>query len=159
MSLWWMGQLWHSYRHFREVNMGAQNFESRYSRHLTLNGFGSAAQERLAAANVLVVGAGGLGCPALQYLAAAGVGEIGIIDDDTIALSNLQRQVLYTTADVGEKKAAVAAARLLAINPEITVTAYERRLDNENALKLIGKYDVIVDGTDNFATMLLTAIC
>ncbi len=135
--------------------MGGQDFDIRYSRQLSLKGFGPIAQEQLAKARVLVVGAGGLGCPALQYLAAAGLGEIGIVDDDTIDLSNLQRQVLYTTADVGKKKAAVAALRLLAINPEIKVTPYELRVDNGNALKLFNSYDIIVDGTDNFATRYL----
>lgn len=130
-------------------------FNNRYSRHVLLKGFGAAAQEKLLAAKVLVIGAGGLGCPALQYLAAAGVGLIGIVDDDIVSLSNLQRQVIYKASDVGQKKASIAAARMLELNPGIKVVPYVLRLDTTNALKLFSEYDIIVDGTDNFATRYL----
>ncbi|MFQ3226606.1 MAG: molybdopterin/thiamine biosynthesis adenylyltransferase/rhodanese-related sulfurtransferase [Lentimonas sp.] len=127
----------------------------RYQRHLTLPGFGEAAQLKLKAARVLIVGAGGLGCPALQYLAAAGVGTLGIVDDDRVSRSNLQRQILYTDADVGEMKVAVAAERLMAMNPDIRCVRHAIRLTVENALELIGQYDLVLDGSDNFATRYL----
>lgn len=135
--------------------MAMKSTKDRYSRHIMLKGFGASAQAKLSAAKVLVVGAGGLGCPTLQYLAAAGVGEIGIVDDDIIALSNLQRQVLYQTQEVGQKKATVAARRLLELNPDIRVIAHLVRVDTSNALDLMEGYDIIVDGTDNFATRYL----
>jgi adenylyltransferase/sulfurtransferase len=131
--------------------MAGDLFE-RYNRQTILQGWGFPAQECLQKARVLVLGAGGLGCPALQYLAAAGVGHIGIIDFDVIELSNLQRQTLYTTAEIGMKKADCAAERIIAINPEITVTSIPVRLTASNAIKLIRGYDVVLDGTDNFAT-------
>lgn len=104
---------------------------------------------------MLVIGAGALGCPVLSYLAAAGVGTIGIVEPDTVELSNLHRQVLYTTADIGEPKALVAKKRLEAMNPEITVVAYTNFLSPENALELIRPYSIVVDGTDNFPTRYL----
>lgn len=128
---------------------------ARYQRHLTLPGFGAEAQGKLKRARVLVIGAGGLGCPALQYLAAAGVGALGIIDDDVVARSNLQRQVLFTEADVGRLKAEVAAERLRAMNPLITCHARTCRLSADNALELFEGYDVILDGSDNFPTRYL----
>lgn len=124
----------------------------RYLRHLTLPGFGEAAQLRLKSASVLVVGAGGLGCPVLQYLSAAGVGRIGIVDDDVVSRSNLQRQILYTEADLGASKAESAAARLRAMNPDIRCEVHAMRLDADNAEALCRDYDLVVDGTDNFAT-------
>lgn len=127
----------------------------RYSRHLLMNEIGLKGQERLKQASVLVVGAGGLGCPALQYLAAAGVGRIGIIDDDVVDETNLQRQVLFTTKDVGRKKAKVATEQLQAMNPFITVECYEERLTNSNALAIFPNYDIVLDGTDNFSTRYL----
>ena len=127
----------------------------RYQRHLTLPGFGEVAQLKLKAARVLIIGAGGLGCPALQYLAAAGVGTLGIVDDDRVSRSNLQRQILYADADVGQVKAVAAAARLTAMNPDIKCVAHATRLTVENALKLIGQYDLVLDGSDNFATRYL----
>jgi len=130
------------------MDKGKKN--ERYDRQLSLKGFGAAAQAQLSNARVLVVGAGGLGCPALQYLAAAGVGHIGIVDDDIISLSNLQRQVLYQTADVGKKKAKVAAERLRLLNPDISIYVYLQFVDTSNALELFREYDIIVDGTDNF---------
>jgi molybdopterin/thiamine biosynthesis adenylyltransferase/rhodanese-related sulfurtransferase len=127
----------------------------RYQRHLTLPGFGEASQLKLKAARVLIIGAGGLGCPALQYLAAAGVGTLGIVDDDRVSRSNLQRQILYTDADVGLMKAEVASERLVAMNPDITGVPHATRLTVENALELIGDYDVVLDGSDNFPTRYL----
>ena len=119
---------------------------------MILQGFGAAAQQQLAAAKVVVIGAGGLGCPALQYLAAAGVGTIGIVDDDVVSLSNLHRQVLYVTADVGLPKAERAASRLKALNSDIVIIPYQVRLQKENAFELICKYDFVIDGTDNFSS-------
>jgi adenylyltransferase/sulfurtransferase len=127
----------------------------RYQRHLSLPGFGLAAQERLKAGKVLVVGAGGLGCPALLYLAAAGVGRIVVVDCDSVEASNLQRQVLYTEEDIGQSKAAVAARRLRALNSLVDVVAVAERLRRENALELIAACDVVIDGSDNFATRYL----
>ena len=127
----------------------------RYQRHLSLPGFGEAAQLKLKAARVLIVGAGGLGCPALQYLTAAGVGALGIIDDDRVNRSNLQRQILYTDADVGKLKADAAAERLIAMNPDITCVPHPTRLTTSNALKIISDYDVVLDCSDNFPTRYL----
>jgi molybdopterin/thiamine biosynthesis adenylyltransferase/rhodanese-related sulfurtransferase len=127
----------------------------RYQRHLGLAGFGPAAQEKLRAASVLVIGAGGLGCPALLYLAAAGVGRIVLLDPDTVDVSNLQRQILYTTADAGQPKALAAAARLRALNPHITVEAHVARFTRVNALDLVWSVDLVLDGSDNFATRYL----
>jgi len=124
----------------------------RYNRQILLKQFGEAGQQKLLQAKVLVVGAGGLGCPVLQYLAAAGVGTIGIIDDDIVALSNLHRQVLYTVHDIGLPKTERAALILRQLNPEITVIAYNERLTRHNALDIIPAFDIIVDGTDNFST-------
>jgi molybdopterin/thiamine biosynthesis adenylyltransferase/rhodanese-related sulfurtransferase len=128
----------------------------RYRRHLTLPEIGLEGQQRLLSSSVLLVGAGGLGCPAAQYLAAAGVGRLGLIDDDIVAASNLQRQILYATADVGRPKVEVAKERLSGLNPDVRVDAYQVRLDSRNALELFAEYDVIVDGTDNFPTRYLT---
>ena len=128
---------------------------ARYQRHLSLSGFGPEAQVKLQAARVLVIGAGGLGCPILLYLAAAGVGRLTIIDADTVDVSNLQRQVLFTTEDAGKSKAETAARRLSALNPCITITPMVARLTRSNALELISTHDVVVDGSDNFATRYL----
>lgn len=128
---------------------------ARYSRQLVMSEIGAAGQERLAAARVLVVGAGGLGCPVLQYLAGAGIGTIGIIDPDTADISNLQRQTLYKTSDAGLPKAAVAKERILQLNPEIIVNSYPEELTAKNVLGLFSGYDIIVDGTDNFAAKFL----
>jgi adenylyltransferase/sulfurtransferase len=127
----------------------------RYSRHFVLPGFGKAGQEKLRAGSVLVVGAGGLGAPVLYYLAAAGVGRIGIADADVVSLSNLQRQILYVTADVGKQKAVAAAARIRMLNPEIEVVAITHKVDSANAIALISEHDVVVDATDNFPTRYL----
>lgn len=127
----------------------------RYSRHFSLSGFGKAGQEKLLKAKVLVIGAGGLGCPVLQYLAAAGVGTIGIADHDRISLSNLQRQTLYTTGEIGKLKSVTASKKLMALNPEITITAFTDEVMASNAWDLISGYDLVVDATDNFATRYL----
>ena len=127
----------------------------RYDRHIILDGFGRDAQMRLLGAKVLMVGAGGLGSPASMYLAAAGVGHIGIVDGDFVSVTNLQRQVLYTSDDIGLPKASVAAKRLKAMNPEVEVTTHEVYLNEQNALELIVQYDFIVEGTDNFASKYL----
>lgn len=127
----------------------------RYQRQTALKEFGTAAQEKLFHAKVLVIGAGGLGCPALQYLAAAGLGTIGIIDFDIVELSNLQRQTLYSVEDIGKSKAQTAADKLKVFNPDILFYIYNIKLDSENALEIISDYDVVIDGTDNFATRYL----
>jgi adenylyltransferase/sulfurtransferase len=127
----------------------------RFSRHLTLDEVGVGGQERLKAGRVLCVGAGGLGSPAALYLAAAGVGTIGLVDFDTVDVTNLQRQVLYTTTDIGRPKLNAASERLRAVNPHLNVETHAVRLDASNALPLISAYDVILDGTDNFAARYL----
>jgi sulfur-carrier protein adenylyltransferase/sulfurtransferase len=127
----------------------------RYSRHLLLPEVGVGGQKRLRRAKVLVVGAGGLGAPTSLYLAAAGVGEIGLVDFDTVDASNLQRQILYSTSDVGRPKLAAARARLEGLNPGVRVVAHEARLTSANALDVLRPYDVVVDGTDNFPTRYL----
>lgn len=126
-----------------------------YQRHLTLDGFGMQAQEKLKAASVLVVGAGGLGCPALQYLASAGVGRLGVVDDDSVEISNLQRQFLYSAEDVGEPKATVATVRLKKHNPNISFEPLCERLNEGNIRRIFEKYDLVVDGSDNFETRYL----
>ena len=129
---------------------------ARYARHMMLREIGGPGQKKLKQARVLVIGAGGLGAPALMYLAAAGVGTIGIVDDDKVDSSNLMRQVIHTSDRVGQAKVASAKAQMLAINPHITVATYEERLDAARARDLFTEYDVILDGTDNFATRYLT---
>lgn len=128
---------------------------ARYQRHLSLAGFGPVAQASLQRSRVLVIGAGGLGCPILLYLAAAGIGQLTIIDADTVDVSNLQRQILFTTADAGQPKAEVAAQRLRELNPCISITPHVGRLNRANALELIRAHDLVVDGSDNFATRYL----
>jgi sulfur-carrier protein adenylyltransferase/sulfurtransferase len=128
---------------------------ARYQRHLSLPGFGIEAQEKLRSASVLVVGAGGLGCPALLYLAAAGVGRIIVVDPDTVDLSNLQRQVLYSDADRGTLKVEAAARRLAALNPGVRIEPRPIRFDRGNAIDLVRSCDLVVDGSDNFATRYL----
>ena len=129
----------------------------RYSRHLTLAQFGPEGQRRLKNARVLVVGAGGLGAPALQYLAAAGVGTLGVVDDDVVSVSNLQRQVIHTVADVGRPKVDSAADAVARLNPLVTVRTHDTRLSTGNALEILGQYDLVLDGADNFATRYLVA--
>lgn len=125
---------------------------TRYARHLLLPELGRAGQERLRAARVLVVGAGGLGSPVLLYLAAAGVGTLGILDDDTVELTNLQRQIVHGTGDVGRSKVASAAERVADTNPYVDVIRHEERLTPASAHRLLTAYDIVVDGADNFAT-------
>jgi molybdopterin/thiamine biosynthesis adenylyltransferase/rhodanese-related sulfurtransferase len=126
--------------------------EERYSRQMILKGFGSAGQQKLFKAKVLVIGAGGLGCPILQYLAAAGVGTLGIVDHDVVELSNLHRQILYSVADVGRLKADCATEKLSLFNPHIQITSYPLELSNQNAALIMSKFDIVIDGSDNFPT-------
>ena len=127
----------------------------RYSRHIILQDVGGKGQLKLSKAKVLLIGAGGLGSPAGLYLAAAGIGTIGMVDGDIVDLSNLQRQILHTTATVGQPKVESGKRTLAAINPEITVNAYHQLVDADNILSLISAYDVILDGSDNFTTRFL----
>ena len=129
----------------------------RYARHIVLREIGGPGQAGLQRARVLVVGAGGLGAPALLYLAAAGVGTLGIVDDDTVSLSNLQRQVIHGTPDVGMPKVDSAAAAIRRTNPHVVVETHAARLTAANALDLIGRYDIVADGSDNFATRYLVS--
>lgn len=126
----------------------------RYARHLILKEIGGAGQARLLGAHVAVIGAGGIGSPAIQYLAAAGVGRLTVIDDDRVDLSNLQRQTLFGTADVGQLKAEAAVSAVAALNPDVTVSVVIERLTPANAAALIGTAEVVLDGCDNFATRL-----
>jgi molybdopterin/thiamine biosynthesis adenylyltransferase/rhodanese-related sulfurtransferase len=128
----------------------------RYSRHLILPEVGLAGQKKIKAASVLCIGAGGLGSPIAMYLAAAGIGKIGIVDFDTVDYSNLQRQILHTDADVGRSKAESAKETIRGINPNVEVVIHNTRISSENALDLIRPYDIVVDGTDNFPTRYLT---
>lgn len=129
----------------------------RYSRHILLDEIGGTGQAKLRAASVLIVGAGGLGSPLALYLAAAGVGRLGVVDADVVELSNLQRQIAHTTARLGQPKALSAAEAARAINPLVTVEPHVTRLEPENALALIGRYDIVCDATDNFATRYLVS--
>ena len=128
---------------------------SRYNRHIILSEIGQEGQDKISKAKVLVIGAGGLGCPILQYLTAAGVGTIGIIDFDVVELSNLQRQVLFGKSSLGKNKAIAAKARLEDLNDDISIIAYSEQLNYQNALELFHQYDIIVDGCDNFETRYL----
>ena len=133
---------------------------SRYNRHIILPQFGLAAQKKLKAARVLVVGSGGLGSPILLYLAAAGIGTIGIVDFDTVDESNLQRQVLFDTGQIGMSKAEAAAQRVKALNPHIAVVVHHTKLTSANAMEIIKQYDIVADGTDNFpARYLINDAC
>ena len=129
----------------------------RYARHIVLREVGGPGQKALGRARVLVIGAGGLGAPVLLYLAAAGVGTLGVIDDDTVALSNLQRQVIHGTPEVGLPKVESAAAAIAKLNPHVKIATHAERLTAANALQLISQYDVVADGSDNFATRYLVA--
>ena len=129
----------------------------RYSRHILLPEVGGAGQQKLKRARVLVLGAGGLGAPVLQYLAAAGVGTLGIVDDDTVSLSNLQRQVIHSTESVGQPKVESAAESIVRLNPNVAVERHPVRMDEQNALELISRYDLVVDGSDNFAARYMLA--
>jgi sulfur-carrier protein adenylyltransferase/sulfurtransferase len=138
----------------QEVKLSKEEIQ-RYSRHLIMPEVGMEGQLKLKRARVLTIGTGGLGAPLGLYLAAAGVGHLGLVDFDVVDNSNLQRQVTFTTQDVGKPKSAAAKARLSALNPSIEITAYETRLTSDNALDLFRDYDIIVDGTDNFPTRFL----
>lgn len=127
----------------------------RYARHIVLREVGGVGQARLKAVKVLVVGAGGLGSPVLLYLAAAGVGTIGIVDFDEVSLSNLQRQIAHRTADVGRPKTQSASDAITAINPHVNIVRHDTRLTAENAIAIIGGYDIVADGSDNFTTRFL----
>jgi molybdopterin/thiamine biosynthesis adenylyltransferase len=129
----------------------------RYARHIVLREVGGPGQAALKAARMLVIGAGGLGAPALMYLAAAGVGTLGVVDDDIVSLSNLQRQVIHATPDVGRPKVDSAAERIHALNPHVRFAAHGARLASGNALVLIGDYDLVLDGSDNFETRYLVS--
>lgn len=130
---------------------------TRYSRHILLAEVGGAGQAKLRAARVLIVGAGGLGSPLALYLAAAGVGTIGMVDDDVVDLSNLQRQIAHTTDRLGQPKVLSAAAAVRAINPAVAVETHRTRIDAHNALELVAGYDLVCDGSDNFATRFLVS--
>ncbi len=129
----------------------------RYKRHLVLKEVGGQGQQKLKAARVLIVGAGGLGSPLIMYLAAAGVGTLGIIDDDTVSLDNLQRQIVHDTAHIGVAKVESARECVARLNPHVAVETYEARLDAGNALDIISRYDIVCDGSDNFDTRYLVA--
>jgi adenylyltransferase/sulfurtransferase len=129
----------------------------RYARHIVLREVGGPGQAALRRARVLVIGAGGLGAPVLLYLAAAGVGTLGIVDDDVVALSNLQRQVIHATPDIGAAKTGTAAAAIRRLNPHVAAAEHDVRLTAKNALELISDYDIVADGSDNFATRYLVA--
>lgn len=129
----------------------------RYARHIVLAEIGGAGQQKMKRAKVLVIGAGGLGAPLLQYLAAAGIGTLGIVDDDTVSLSNLQRQIIHATEDIGMGKAESAKKAITAINPHVSVDLYPYRINAKNAQDLISQYDIVADGSDNFETRYAVA--
>jgi molybdopterin-synthase adenylyltransferase len=129
----------------------------RYARHIVLREVGGPGQAKLKAARVLVIGAGGLGAPVLLYLAAAGVGTLGVVDDDTVSLSNLQRQVIFGTDDIGTRKVDGAEEVIARLNPHVAVETHMTRIDASNALSMIAKYDIVADGSDNFATRYLVS--
>ena len=138
------------------MELGPDEIE-RYARHIVLREVGGPGQAKLKQARVLVVGAGGLGAPLLLYLAAAGVGTLGVVDDDKVSLSNLQRQVIHDTGDLDVPKVESAAAAIRNINPHVRVVPHAERLTAKNALAIIGGYDIVADGSDNFATRYLVA--
>jgi sulfur-carrier protein adenylyltransferase/sulfurtransferase len=135
--------------------MNRENLENRYLRQLILKSFGTSGQNKLAQAKVLVIGAGGLGCPALQYLTAAGVGTIGIVDGDTVSITNLHRQILFSENDISKPKALTAAAKLFALNSEVKFNIYNEAVTTANAIEIISNYDVVLDCTDNFESRYL----
>jgi molybdopterin-synthase adenylyltransferase len=138
------------------MSLSAEELE-RYARHIVMREVGGPGQQKLKSARVLVVGAGGIGSPALLYLAACGVGTLGVIDDDRVTLSNLQRQVLHDTADIGILKTESAARAIARLNPHVKVATHDARLEASNALDLIAGHDVVLDGSDNFATRYLVS--
>jgi molybdopterin-synthase adenylyltransferase len=147
----------HCHGFLERVPMLSADELERYARHIVLREVGGPGQAALKKARVLVIGAGGLGAPVLLYLAAAGVGTLGVVDDDAVSLSNLQRQVIHGTPDIDMPKVASAAAVIGRLNPHVAVEAHAARLDATNALDLIGRYDIVADGSDNFATRYLVS--
>ena len=133
----------------------SEEWVERYSRHIIVPEIGGQGQKKINQAKVLVIGAGGLGSPVALYLAAAGVGQLGIVDNDVVDLTNLQRQIIHTTRDVGRPKTESAQEKLVALNPDIKVKAYQQLLSSDNVMDLINDYDIIVDGTDNFPSRFL----
>jgi len=129
----------------------------RYKRHLVLHEVGGQGQQKIKAARVLVIGAGGLGSPVLMYLAAAGIGTLGVIDDDRVSLDNLQRQIVHDTTSVGVSKVESAKATIARLNPHVRVETHDRHIDAGNALDIIARYDIVADGSDNFATRYLVS--
>ena len=142
--------------HHEQPRLSSEELE-RYARHIVLPEIGGAGQQKLKRAKVLVVGAGGLGAPVLQYLAAAGVGTLGIVDDDVVSLSNLQRQIIHSSSAVGQFKVESAAQAISAINQHVEVWTHRTRLDASNAEALISQYDIVADGSDNFDTRYIVA--
>jgi adenylyltransferase/sulfurtransferase len=138
------------------IMLSAEELE-RYARHIVLREVGGPGQARLKEARVLVIGAGGLGAPILMYLAAAGVGTLGVIDDDVVSLSNLQRQIIHATSDVGRPKVDSAAETVLALNPHVTLRTHHARLTADNVMALLRGYDMVADGSDNFGTRYLVS--
>jgi molybdopterin-synthase adenylyltransferase len=127
----------------------------RYARHIVLRDIGGAGQTKLLSSHILLIGAGGIGCPAIQYLAAAGVGTISVVDDDVVALSNLQRQVLYSDTQIGEAKVDAASAAVIRLNPDVIFNAIKQRIDGNSSFQILTDVDVVIDGSDNFATRLI----
>jgi len=143
-----------SWHYMRAMALNDEELE-RYARHIVLREVGGVGQAKIRGASVLVVGAGGLGSPLTLYLAAAGVGRLGLVDDDAVSLSNLQRQILFTTSDVGRAKAEAGSAHLSALNPGVILEPHSVRLTRENVMALIAGYDIVADGSDNFETRFL----
>jgi molybdopterin/thiamine biosynthesis adenylyltransferase len=127
----------------------------RYARHIVLRDIGGAGQAKLLSSHVLLIGAGGIGCPAIQYLAAAGVGTISVVDDDIVSLSNLQRQILYSECDIGSAKVDAAGAAVARLNPDVTFHGLKQRIDRTTSVDILSSVDVVIDGCDNFATRLI----
>ena len=127
----------------------------RYARHIVLRDIGGAGQSKLLSSHVLLIGAGGIGCPAMQYLAAAGIGTISVVDDDVVSLSNLQRQILYSDSDIGTAKVDAAAAAVARLNPDVTFRGLKQRIDRSTSADILTGVDVVIDGCDNFATRLI----
>ena len=127
----------------------------RYARHIVLRDIGGAGQSKLLSSHVLLIGAGGIGCPAIQYLAGAGVGTISVVDDDVVSLSNLQRQILYSENDIGTAKVDAAGAAVARLNPEVTFYGIKQRIDRSTSADILTGFDVVIDGCDNFATRLI----
>jgi adenylyltransferase/sulfurtransferase len=140
----------------RTMSLSPSEIE-RYARHIVLRNVGGPGQQKLKSARVLMVGAGGLGSPALQYLAAAGIGTLGVVDDDLVSLSNLQRQVLHSTEEVGRPKVESAARSIARLNPHVEVRAHQKRLDAGNVAEIIRDYDIVADGSDNFETRYIVS--